>query len=144
MAPKAPSENLPKRLPIFHLAIPVKDIPSTLNFYQQQLQLPIELIEAERCIINFFGHQVVAHVSEEDVPQSVAMYPRHFGVIVERMEDFETLLENAKASGAHFFKEPFTRFEHSDRAHRTFFLLDPSNNLIEFKWYANPTLIHKK
>ena len=130
-------------LPIFHLAIPVKDIPSTLEFYRDKLKLQIDFIEEKRCIINLFGHQLVAHVSKDDIPNSVQMYPRHFGVIFEREKDFETLLRNAEQSKVEFFKQPFTRFPDSDRVHRTFFLLDASKNLLEFKWYANPQLIFK-
>jgi len=131
----------PKSVPVFHLAFPVKDVESTREFYVQKLGFAIDLAEKNRCIINFFGHQLVAHVSESDIPEKVAMYPRHFGVILEKESDFEELLAKAKASKVEFFQEAFTRFPDSPRAHRTFFLKDPSNNLIEFKWYKNIDLI---
>ncbi len=41
-----------------------------------------------------------------------------------------------------FFKEPFIRFEGMQEEHTTFFLKDPSNNLIEFKHYKNERMIY--
>jgi uncharacterized protein len=122
-------------LPIFHLAFPVKDISSTLEFYRDRLQLPVDLVEERRCIINLFGHQAVAHVSDKDIPESVSMYPRHFGVILDTEEMYDKFLARARTSGVQFFKNDFSRFPGTPRAHRTFFLQDPSNNLLEFKWY---------
>ena len=130
-------------LPIFHLAFPIKDIESTLDFYRDKLGFPIDLIEKHRCIINFFGHQVVAHVSKKNVPEKVEMYPRHFGIITDDEMQFERLLERAKKTKLSFFQEPFTRFAGTPRAHRSFFLKDPSNNLLEFKWYQNKDLLFK-
>ena len=132
-----------KKLPIFHLAFPVRDIPSTLDFYREKLGFPIDLIEKGRCIINFFGHQAVAHVSEKDVPKEVSMYPRHFGIITEDEQEFNKLLDRIKQSRLEFFQPLFVRFPKSSRAHKTFFLKDPSNNLLEFKWYKNRGLLFK-
>lgn len=129
--------------PIFHLAFPIKDVSQTVSFFRDKLKFQVELIEDKRCIISLGGHQLVAHLSEKDVSEKVSMYPRHFGVIFDKEEDFNTLLKNAKDNGAPFFKEPFARFPGSPREHRSFFLVDPSNNLLEFKWYRNPELIFK-
>lgn len=126
---------------IFHLAFPVMDVESTVDFYRDQLGFQISLIEENRCIINFSGHQLVAHKSPEDIAQEVSMYPRHFGIILDELEDFEALLDKAKAANIEFFQEDFMRFPETERAHRSFFLKDPSNNLLEFKWYKNPKLI---
>lgn len=129
--------------PIFHLAFPVKGVPETVEFFRDRLGCRIDLIEKGRCIIDAWGHQAVAHVSPSDVPAKVAMYPRHFGVIFDREEDFETLLARAESQGLNFFEKHFRRFAGTPREHRTFFLTDPSNNLLEFKWYRNPDLIMK-
>lgn len=131
------------KLPVFHLAFPVKDIESTLHFYRDKLGFPIDLIEKQRCIINFFGHQAVAHVSKEHVPDEATLYPRHFGIITGDEREFDELLNRIKESGLEFFKPLFVRFPESSRAHKTFFLKDPSNNLLEFKWYKNRNLLFK-
>ncbi len=127
--------------PIFHIAFPVKSVESTLIFYRDQLGLRIDLIERDRCIIDFFGHQAVAHVSEKDVPPRVSLYPRHFGVILDDERKFDEFHQRLQRISMPFFERLFVRFEGTPREHKTFFLKDPSNNLIEFKWYRDPGLI---
>ncbi len=125
------------------MAFPVKDVDSTVSYYRDKLGCRIDLIEKNRCIINLWGHQAVAHMSPADVSSKVTMYPRHFGVIFDREGDFERLLASAVTQNLPFFEEAFHRFPGTPREHRTFFLTDPSNNLLEFKWYKNPDLILK-
>lgn len=129
--------------PIFHLAFPVRDIPETVEFYRDRLGCPVDLVEKGRCIINLWGHQAVAHKSPADVPDRVTMYPRHFGVIFDDEAEFDAMLDKATALRLNFFEKHFRRFAETPREHRTFFLTDPSNNLLEFKWYRHPDLILK-
>ncbi len=129
--------------PIFHLAFPVKSVESTVDFFRNQLGLRIDLIEPSRCIIDFFGHQAVAHVSEKDVPARVSMYPRHFGLILDDEKQFDDFHRRVEKAGVPFFERLFVRFAGTPREHKTFFLKDPSNNLIEFKWYRDTSLIFK-
>lgn len=128
---------------IFHLAFPIKNVNETVSFYRDQLGLRIDLIETSRCIIDFFGHQAVAHVSEKDVPARVSMYPRHFGIILDDEAQFDSFHARVQKAGVSFFERLFVRFEGTPREHKTFFLKDPSNNLIEFKWYKDASLIFK-
>ena len=58
-------------------------------------------------------------------------------------KDFEVLAVRVKESAIDFFKEPFRRFEGTAREHRSFFLVDPSNNVVEFKWYKNMEYLTK-
>lgn len=129
--------------PVFHLAFPVKNVESTVSYYRDNLGFRINLIEPERCIIDFFGHQAVAHVSLKDVPSRVSMYPRHFGVILDDEKQFDEFHARLIASNTDFFQRLFVRFQGTPREHKTFFLKDPSNNLIEFKWYRDTSLIFK-
>lgn len=132
-----------RSLPVFHLAFPVRDVAETVSYYRDRLGRPVGLVERNRCIIDLWGHQAVAHVSAADVPAAVRMYPRHFGVIFDREEEFESLLRRALDEELPFFEKHFHRFAGTPREHRTFFLTDPSNNLLEFKWYRNADLILK-
>ena len=125
------------RLPIFHLAFPVKDISSTKEFYIDKLGLRLSLEEPKRVMIDFYGHQAVAHVYPQDVPSEPRMYPRHFGVVLDEVGEWEACLDRARKAKVEFFSEPFIRFQNTEREHRTFFLKDPSQNLLEFKWYRS-------
>lgn len=96
---------------------------------------------AQFAIINFYGHQVVLHLSPGDLPEKLYMYPRHFGMILEHEGDYLSLHKRAKDKGCEFFKDDFRRYVGKDEEHRSFFLVDPSQNLIEFKWYKNTSQI---
>ena len=52
--------------------------------------------------------------------------------------DFDALLTRARERGLPFFAEPFVRMAGEPAEHETFFLIDPSNNLLEFKHYRDP------
>ncbi len=127
----------------FHIAFPVRDVAATVAYYRDQLGRDIGLIEKNSCIIDFWGHQAVAHASPADTPQKVTMYPRHFGVVFADEREFEAHLDRAVQKGLDFFEPHFRRFPGTPREHRTFFLTDPSNNLLEFKWYKNSEFILK-
>jgi extradiol dioxygenase family protein len=57
-------------------------------------------------------------------------------------QDWERLLRVAKARDLPFFADPFRRFDGQPEGHDTFVLRDPSNNLLEFKHYDNPTMVY--
>lgn len=126
---------------IFHLAIPTHDLDAARKFYAN-LGCTIARSYDDRITVNFFGDQVVCHLTPDyEIPEP-KMYPRHFGMTFEHLDDFEKMKQNAQAKGLPFFKEPFTRFSGKREEHRAFFLLDPSNNLLEFKWYNDPEMMH--
>ena len=123
---------------IFHLAIPTDDLDRAEEFYVDGMGAEKARRYEDRLTLNFYGDQIVCHKApaEEIVDdEDVRMYPRHFGVTMTDEEDFEALLESARERDLQFFQEPMIRFEGEVDEHRTFFLQDPSNNLLEFKWY---------
>lgn len=96
---------------------------------------------ADRITLNFFGDQVVCHLSDH-VDAAPQLYPRHFGVTFRDRQDWRRLLSVAKAHGLPFFAEQFRRFDGRPEGHDTFVLRDPSNNLLEFKYYDNPAMVY--
>jgi len=126
---------------IFHLAIPCVDIEESEEFYVKKLGAKVGRKSSKWLILHFFGHQLVCHRSPEKVDPSPQMYPRHFGIIFDNSRDFEETLSRAQKMNLSFFQKEFIRYEGKPEEHRTFFLSDPSNNLIEFKWYRNSDMI---
>jgi extradiol dioxygenase family protein len=126
---------------VFHLAIPCADLDAARDFYEK-LGCPTARRYDDRITLNFFGDQVVCHLCPDGVDPTPKMYPRHFGVTLRDRVDYERILEAVHASGLHFFKEPFVRFAGLPEEHHTFFLIDPSNNLLEFKFYADPSKMY--
>jgi len=126
----------------FHLAIPCRDLDLAERFYAGQLGCRVGRRKADRITFDFFGDQLVCHLSPDHIDEAPEMYPRHFGVTFHSVEEHDAFLERARQAGAAFFHEPFVRFEGERDEHRTFFLIDPSNNLLEFKHYADPAMMY--
>lgn len=126
---------------IFHLAIPSADLAESAAFYTQ-LGCEIARQMPDRITINFFGDQVVCHLAPTAIDKSPQMYPRHFGITFINESDFEALLTKARDLNLTFFAEPNIRFANRPDAHRLFFLIDPSNNLLEFKYYFQTEMMY--
>ncbi|MEI6445768.1 MAG: VOC family protein [Nostocales cyanobacterium ELA583] len=127
--------------PIFHLAFPVSNIPETKAFYIDGLGCISGRESPHALILNLYGHQLVAHITQEILTPQKAIYPRHFGLIFNNEKDWQQLLEIAKNKDLQFREEPKYRFIDSPLEHHTFFLEDPFYNLIEFKYYRYPETI---
>ncbi len=125
----------------FHLAFPVTDIPLAKTFYGEGLGCGIGRETATSVILNLYGHQLVAHLTHEDLPPQRGIYPRHFGLIFPTQADWESLASRARERGLPFYQEPRWRFVGSPLEHGTFFLQDPFANLLEFKYYRQASAI---
>lgn len=125
---------------IFHLAIPCADLAKAKGYYIDQLGCSLARAYDDRITINFFGDQVVCHLAPDAIDKLPKMYPRHFGITFLEKSEFDAVLSRAKQKGLDFFREPFIRFKGKKEEHHTFFLQDPSNNLLEFKYYLLPEM----
>lgn len=122
----------------FHLAIPCRDLDEAWVFYIEDLGCEPGRRYDDRIMVNFFGDQVVCHLSPEKVDAVAEMYPRHFGIAIHRRAEFDRIHERALNKGLAFFEPLFIRFPEEQKEHQAFFLVDSSNNLIEFKHYSHP------
>jgi hypothetical protein len=127
--------------PLFHLAFPVGNIPDTKAFYVDGLGCEVGRESSQSVILNLYGHQLVAHVTEEPLMPQRGIYPRHFGLVFLAEAEWEALLDRATAQQLAFYQSPKRRFPSTPLEHRTFFLQDPFHNLLEFKYYAQPNAI---
>jgi len=126
---------------LFHLAFPVANIPQTKAFYVDGLGCRPGRESPRSLILNLYGHQLVAHVSQEPLTPQRGIYPRHFGLVFPQEADWEDLLQRAQAKQLTFHQPPRRRFPNSPLEHRTFFLQDPFYNLLEFKYYCDASAI---
>jgi extradiol dioxygenase family protein len=125
----------------FHLAFPVTDLAIARQFYVEGLGCSAGRQSSSALILNLGGHQIVAHLTREPLPPQQGIYPRHFGLIFEQESDWEALCERAKQQNLTFYHPPRQRFGGTALEHRTFFLVDPFQNLLEFKYYRHPEAI---
>jgi uncharacterized protein len=129
---------------VFHLAIPVHDLDDAQHFYVSLLGCKLARRYDDRITLDFFGDQLVCHLSEPAQPPQppLSLYPRHFGVTFHDGPDFEDVYSCATLRKIPFFRDISTRFEGMAEAHRTFVLVDPSGNLLEFKHYRDPRMMY--
>jgi len=106
---------------LFHLAFPVADIPTTKAFYVDGLGCEAGRESPHSIILNLYNHQIVAHTTDDLVPQK-GIYPRHFGLVFLEESDFDALLNRAMDQGLKLYQQPKRRFPGSPLEHRTFFL----------------------
>jgi extradiol dioxygenase family protein len=126
---------------LFHLAFPVHDLKETLRFYVDGLGCTVGRKSKQAVTLGLAGHQLVGHlVTSQPLPQK-GVYPRHFGLIFLSELEWQALAERAKANGLRFYQQPRVRFPGLRIEHRTFFLEDPSHNLLEFKHYTHESAI---
>jgi len=126
---------------LFHLAFPVTNIPETKRFYQQGLGCELGRESPQSLILKLYGHQLVAHVTQEPLAAQKGIYPRHFGLVFSQQSVWQDLVERAEGHQLAFYQRPKLRFPDLPLEHHTFFLQDPFHNLLEFKHYRYPEAI---
>lgn len=126
---------------VFHLAFPIHDVDATLRFYGDGLGCSVGRRSKHAITLGLAGHQLVAHVVSALPSKQQGIYPRHFGLIFLSQEEWQALADRAKAKGLSFYQQPRLRFPETRIEHRTYFLEDPSHNLIEFKHYTHESAI---
>jgi extradiol dioxygenase family protein len=131
---------------VFHLAIPVYDLDEAQAFYVGRLGCKLARRYDDRITIDFFGDQVVCHLSPEPpsrpATDEIPMYPRHFGVTFRERGDFDALYGMCKARDVPFRFDVSTRFDGLVESHLTFVIVDPAGNLLEFKHYADHRMMY--
>jgi len=126
----------------FHLAIPVSNLEESVAYYRDTLGLREGRSSNKWADFDFFGHQLVCHVSNiineqitnpvdgEEVPVP------HFGVVLS-IEKFEEFLLQINDKNIDFIIKPTIRFKGEIGEQRTMFFRDPSGNAIEIKAFKD-------
>jgi len=126
---------------VFHLAIPIGNIEKAKEFYGDGLGCQIGRSNQSAVIFNFNGHQLVTHLTNDEIFSQKGIYPRHFGLIFEEQSAWENLWERAQTRKLTIFQDLKIRFAGLITEHGTFFLLDPFHNVLEFKYYRHKEAI---
>ena len=126
----------------FHLAIPARDLDEMQEFYVGGLGCHLARRYDDRITLDFFGDQVVCHLTDRWDRVATDLYPRHFGITFRDRREFDDVLFLAETRELPFFAACEPRFKDRVEEHLTFVLRDPSNNLIEFKHYRDPRMMY--
>jgi len=135
---------------LFHLAFPVHDLSAAREFYGSILGCE-EGRSSERWIdFNLYGHQIVAHLAENSAGVKTSnkvdadnVPVPHFGIVLP-MDEWRELADRLTKKGIDFVIEPKIRFAGEVGEQATMFFLDPSGNALEFKAFADFSLVFAK
>ncbi len=137
-------------LPRFHLAFPVRDLAEAREFYGKLLGCPEGRSSADWVDFDFYGHQIVAHLAPGEVGHKTTsavdgeqVPVRHFGAILT-LDQWGEMAAKLKEAGTRFIIEPQIRFQGEPGEQATLFFLDPSGNALEFKAFADDSMVFAK
>lgn len=129
-------------LPPFHLAIPVDNLDKARHFYGKLLHCDEGRSSDQWIDYNFYGHQLVVHLSthagiSDSNPVDGHNVPiPHFGLVLP-WKQWEELAQRLADASIEFVIDPYIRFEGMPGEQATMFLLDPSGNALEFKAFKD-------
>ncbi len=132
--------------PRFHLAFPVADLDQARTFYVGVLGCREGRSSNRWVDFEFFGHQLSAHLVDEIVGTASnevdgdQVPVRHFGAILEWSE-WEAMAERLEVAGVEFMIRPRIRFRGGPGEQGTFFVRDPSRNVIELKSFRDDAAV---
>ena len=133
----------------FHLAFPVYDIKKTIDWYVSYLNCSVGRKSKRWVDFNFYGHQISAHlINQKNKKDKINLVDgkkipsRHFGIILE-MNDWKNLVTYLNEKKINYVIKPNIRFKGQTGEQATFFIKDPSNNVLEFKAFQNDNKIFK-
>ena len=137
-----------KKLRPFHLAIPVSNLKKAKEFYTNLLECSIGRSSDTWIDLNFYGHQLVIHLSNIKIKEShndVDLHSvpiPHFGIILE-WKQWEKIAKKLEKKIS-FIINPHIRFKNQVGEQATMFFKDNDNNFIELKAFKNDEMIFKK
>lgn len=126
---------------LFHLAFPVHDLSAAKRFYVDGLGCVLGRESSTAVTFGLAGHQLIAHLATDTIVPQNGVYPRHFGLVLTLEAEWQALADRAIDKGLTFYQHPRRRFAATRIEHLTFFLEDPSQNLLEFKHYLHDSAI---
>ena len=131
----------------FHLAFPVYDIKKSIDWYVSYLNCSVGRKSKRWVDFNFYGHQISAHLVDQknkkdkiNLVDGKKIPSRHFGIILE-MNDWKNLVTYLNEKKVKYVIKPNIRFKGQTGEQATFFIKDPSNNVLEFKAFQNDNKI---
>ena len=126
---------------IFHLAIPITDVTEAKRFYADALGCQVGRENKSAVIFNFYGTQLVGHLTQQSLEKQPGIYPRHLGLILPTKLAWQQICDRATQQELTFYHLPKLRFAGQVLEHYSFFIEDPFYNLLEFKYYSEPEVI---
>ena len=128
---------------LFHLALHVRDLQSTRDFYGRILGCTEGRSTDTWVDFDFFGHQLSCHLGEPFATSNTGLVDGHavpmphLGAVLE-LKDWEAVRDRLAAEpDTQYVFHPMLRYEGKVGEQWTVFVKDPSGNPIELKGFRN-------
>lgn len=121
--------------PLFHLSVPVRDLPEAIAFYQSQLGAKIGRHTEHFADAFIFGAQVTLQNDPANVSNPMPR-TRHFGATLP-WADWERVVVGLQGM-ANVVEAPVISDAGEPTEQGKMMIADPSGNLIEIKAYRQP------
>ena len=139
-------ENMSAKLNTrFHLAININDLEESVNFYCGLLGCQLgDFEEGKWQDVNFWGHELTLHKSDSKIKREAhpvdmgQVCVPHFGIHLDSEIYDEVKKKISNQDKYRYFDDPYIRFNNKPREQETFFIEDPSGNMLEIKTMKNP------
>ncbi len=128
----------------FHLGFPVDDLDAAQSFYGEFLNCDVHSISDESITIDFWGHQLVAHLVPDQagshgyrtVDGNEVPIPHHSAIL--EWDEWEALVDKVdSAPDVEFLIGPYVRDEDTPEEEGKLFIQDPAGNTLEFKTFKH-------
>jgi extradiol dioxygenase family protein len=126
---------------ILHLSIPVDDLAAAREFYEKSLGCRVPRTREDWLDVWFFGMQLTLQHRPDEVAPVADQGVRHFGVTLPDAETYRDLVERLRSHRVRWLSEPKTDVDRDGKTGGK--LADPSGNIIEIKFYEDPSEFEK-
>jgi catechol 2,3-dioxygenase-like lactoylglutathione lyase family enzyme len=119
-------------LGIRHIALNVRDVQNSLQFYQDILGMRLEWMpDPENAYLTSGQDNLALHKLPAGIEPGRNQLVHHIGIVVRRPEDVDAWADRLRSSGIRLAQEPKT---HRDGA-RSFYFHDPDGLLIQLLYH---------
>jgi extradiol dioxygenase family protein len=133
----------------FHLSLPIEELIETRRFYEQTLGFEIGRFGPKWFDVNMYGTQLTFvqlrgfQINNQNYSFDGNMLPAfHFGLVLDKAEWIKQL-EILKCSDC-FLHDPIVFMKNIKGQHRSFFVKDPNNYIIEYKYFEKTSEIFER
>ena len=128
--------------PVPHLSVPVHDLEVARRFYVEALGCRLGRERDDWFDVWFFGMQLTLQLRPGEVRPPAEQGVRHFGVALSDVATYAATVDRLDRTGVEWLSAPGPHDEVALSGKVGGKLADPSGNVIEIKYYADPERLH--